>query len=124
MKLDTYSYSEAETAVVITETMTDAFHAPAKPPTLAHYEKFREQYGSAQLRNAVIDLSVKVEKAWAAVFDKEEDPSIITWDFEWIPEVLDYLADVTPCWLEAPYGTVEQAAYEAVKRLKTEEKSI
>jgi len=90
------TYSICETAIVITETMTDYFHQRDRQqsPVMVQYEEFRQKYGSADLRGAVIDISEKIDSAYNSIIRVSggDLPNGDCWDFDFVPAVLDRLA--------------------------------
>ena len=96
-----FTYAEMETVAVVVEEITDWYYDPNKEggKLLAYQqvEKYREDKGSADMRNSLIYFCERLDTVWNTVVKVRADEQCEgdthylvngCWDFEWIPTMV------------------------------------
>lgn len=84
---ESYTYSQAETAMVLMDALYSAAKAPQTEAS-RHMAEFSEN-GFAAVREFCLAIAPSVENQWCLLSEAQQDA--ISWDMEWIPGVLQLL---------------------------------
>ena len=114
-----YSYDHIDTAIVITEYITDLHHQTEKSDLesmmIDQVNELRGAAGSAELRSAIIAFSVRSDKSYTKIItenDRDAFDMVGCWDFDFIPAHILQLVEsgFTDNWLTASQENCDAAA--------------